>query len=286
MKNKFDIIPLSSYPALLLKKEHERILVIADLHVGWEVSLAEQGVHIPSQTPKMLRKLETIIGLFKPQVLIVLGDVKHTIAKIEIEEWRDVPDLFERLLRRVSDVKVVLGNHDGNLEPLLPEDVEIIGPRGLKIGNIGLFHGHTWPKLEMMSSETIILGHLHPVVSFRDPTGYRITRRIWVRAKCDGVELTKLIMRRSGVKSNMDPESYMKKQYDQSINISSIIIMPSFNEFLGGQPVNMPKVGREKKFSEFIGPVLRSGCVDLEGAETYLLDGTFLGKIGQIKALS
>jgi len=31
--------------------------------------------------------------------------------------------------------------------------------------------------------------------------------------------------------------------------------------------------------------VLRSDAVDLENAETYLLDGTFLGTLGQLRSL-
>jgi hypothetical protein len=34
------------------------------------------------------------------------------------------------------------------------------------------------------------------------------------------------------------------------------------------------------------GPVLRSEAVDMEKAEIYLLDGTFLGTLSQLKTLS
>jgi len=282
----FSILPLNPYPALLLKSKKEKILVIADLHIGWEVSLAEEGIHIPSQTHKLLSMLEEIIRNYQPDSLVILGDVKHTVARIEIEEWRDVPNFFESLLKRISNIKVILGNHDGNLEPLLPEDVEIVGPRGLVLENVGLFHGHTWPRLEIVGCETGVLGHLHPTVSFRDQAGYRITKRVWVRARCDGLKLTNLIMKRTGFKTRSDPFKFLKEHYGIGIKISHIVVMPSFNEFLGGQSVNTLRVGKEKKFSEFIGPVLRSECVDLERAETYLLDGTFLGRVEQLRMLS
>jgi hypothetical protein len=34
------------------------------------------------------------------------------------------------------------------------------------------------------------------------------------------------------------------------------------------------------------GPVLRSEAVDMKNAETYLLDGTFLGTLEQLRTLS
>jgi metallophosphoesterase superfamily enzyme len=58
--------------------------------------------------------------------------------------------------------------------------------------------------------------------------------------------------------------------------------MPSFNEFLGGKPLNKGKAGKER----IVGPVLRSEAVDMENAETYLLDGTYLGTLSQLKTLS
>ena len=61
--------------------------------------------------------------------------------------------------------------------------------------------------------------------------------------------------------------------------------MPSFNDFLGGQAINRRIVGGSKESrAEYIGPVLRSGAVDLDNAEVYLLDGTFLGKIEHLRA--
>ena len=111
---------------MLLRKGENRVLVIADLHIGWEIALADQGIHVPSQTPRIKEKLLKLVDLYKPTSLLFLGDIKHTIARAELGEWRDIPDLFEALCQKVSDIKVVLGNHDGNLEPLLPSAVKLV----------------------------------------------------------------------------------------------------------------------------------------------------------------
>ncbi|HXX87015.1 MAG TPA: hypothetical protein VEH86_01020, partial [Candidatus Acidoferrum sp.] len=64
-----------------------------------------------------------------------------------------------------------------------------------------------------------------------------------------------------------------------------LLIMPSFNEFLGGRPMNERSVGADGKAGVMMGPVLRSEAVDMDMAETYLLDGSFLGTLGELRML-
>ena len=280
------IKPIQPYPALLLRRKSERALVVADLHIGWEAPLTQKGVHVPSQTPKILDKILQLIKTCKPTRLIFLGDVKHAIAKVEMEEWRDVPDFFEALGKKLSDIQVVPGNHDGNLEPLLPETIKILPSTGVVFGNVGLFHGHAWPAPELLGCRSLITGHVHPMVAFRDPMGFRIARQVWVKALCDGERLAKSLLERLGVKVNANPSILLRDQFNVRPRVSQLFIMPSFNEFLGGQLINERKLGKGAKSRAFIGPVLRSGSISLDDAETYLLDGTFLGTVNQLKNLS
>jgi tRNA U55 pseudouridine synthase TruB len=63
--------------------------------------------------------------------------------------------------------------------------------------------------------------------------------------------------------------------------------MPTFNDFIGGQSIN--RGGRWSKSTskgDYIGPILRSQSVNIEEAEVHMLDGTFLGKISQLKAFA
>ena len=83
--------PIGSEPALLLRHGKERVVVIGDLHIGWEVTLSQQGIHVPSQTSKMLERLKQIVQKEKPSRIVMLGDVKHSVTGAELEEWRDVP---------------------------------------------------------------------------------------------------------------------------------------------------------------------------------------------------
>jgi len=277
------LMPVQPYPALLVREGAEKALVVADLHIGWEVALTEKGIHVPSQMPKILSKLLKLLKLCKPTSLLFLGDVKHTIAKVELEEWRDIPDFFENLSKKVSDIRVVLGNHDGNLEPLLPESVKIFPSAGLAIGDVGLFHGNSWPTLELLQCHNLVIGHVHPTVSFRDPLGFRVTTQVWVKAKLLKEHLAKAFLKSQGinVEPSTDAVTLLFQRFNVRLKSSELLIMPHFNDFLGGRSMN-----RGTQAIEYLGPILRSGSVDLDNAETYLFDGTYLGTVNQLRSLS
>ena len=173
------------HPAALIKTEKTKTLLIADPHLGWETSLQEKGIHVPSQTTKILNKLTAIITKYKPHQLVILGDVKYTVISSELGEWHDIPDFFGKLQSCVGNIAIVRGNHDANLEPLLPQNVELLPATGAVIGDVGVFHGHKWPSPALLSCKMLVMGHLHPVVVFRDPAGFKITRQTWMKASCD-----------------------------------------------------------------------------------------------------
>lgn len=279
------ITPLPPYPAALLKSRGTRLLAVADLHLGWEMSLSGEGIHVPSQSSKLLKKLIGLVSEYGPDEVLVLGDVKHTVATAEKMEWHDVPDFFNALRCRVERVSIIRGNHDGNLEPLLPEGIRVLPATGVAFDDVGFFHGHQWPSPDLLKCRTLVMGHVHPVVGFRDPAGFRVTRQVWVRAGCDGGRLSKVLLQKHGIRVGAGGEDAFAELYGMKPRASQLFIMPSFNDFLGGRPLNerRPSGGKSEMVT---GPVLRSDAVDMRDAEAYLLDGTLLGTIEQLRALS
>lgn len=277
---------LFPHPAALIKTEEAKILVIADLHIGWELALSKKGIHVPSQTPKLLEKLKSLVSKYKPEELLILGDVKHTVATAEAGEWHDIPDFFSELGKQVHKIHVIRGNHDGNLEPMLPENIELLPATGIVLGGVGFFHGHQWPSPSILKCRTLVMGHVHPVVAFRDPAGFRITRQVWVKAGCDKTKLARTLLQKHKVKITGSVEETLLKHYAAKLKVQQLFLTPSFNDFLGGKPLNERRFGDDQKTRMITGPVLRSEAVDLEKAETYLLDGTFLGTLDQLRSLS
>src|SRR5690554_2963060 len=103
---------LLPHPAALVKKQKTRTLLIADPHIGWENQLQQKGIHVPSQTEKIQNKLLALAAKYKPDRLVILGDVKYTVVSSEIGEWHDIPEFFKKLQTCISSIAVVRGNHD------------------------------------------------------------------------------------------------------------------------------------------------------------------------------
>lgn len=276
---------LLPHPAALVKTEKTRTILIADPHLGWENALQEKGIHVPSQTQKILNKLIVIITEYKPDSLVILGDVKYTVVSSELGEWQDIPDFFAKLQSHVSDIAIVRGNHDANLEPLLPESIQVLQASGTVIGDVGVFHGHKWPSPALLGCKTLVMGHLHPVVVFRDPAGFKITRQVWMRANCNAEALAKILLQKHGIKIDGSVAQTLQKHYKVKLKANELYIMPSFNDFLGGRPVNETRPRKEIGAEALIGPVLRSEAIDVDDAELYLLDGTYLGTLSQLRNL-
>lgn len=254
-------VPICGTPALLLKINGERSIVISDLHLGIEHELAERGISLPSQIPKLKARLTALIREKEATRLIILGDVKHNIPITTWHEWRELPSFFEDLAQLVK-IEIVRGNHDGDLEGMVPREITIHDPHGIVLGKrkrIGLMHGHTWPAPELFRTEAIIAGHNHPAIEFRDELGGRLIEPIWLRAKLNPKKLPKKLLSSTTQK------------------LPELIVIPAFSELVGGAAMNrsLPK--------ELIGPIFRSGAVKLDEAEAYLLDGTFLGKIKSLR---
>jgi len=255
------IVPVHGQPALSLNVGGERALVISDMHLGLEHELAGKGISLPSQVPKVCSRLTALLTQHRADRLVILGDVKHNVPVTTWHEWRELPELFERLVK-LAKIDVVRGNHDGDLEGMVPREVTIHDPHGMVLGKrkrIGLMHGHTWPAPELLSTEMIIAGHNHPAIEFRDELGGRSIEPIWLRAK-------------------MNPKHFPKKLAPfLKGKLPELLVVPAFSELVGGAAVNrrMPR--------ELIGPIFKAGAVKLDEAEAYLLDGTFLGKISGLR---
>ncbi len=277
---------LLPHPAAMAKTRKTKTLLISDPHIGWEMELQDKGIHVPSQTGKLLSKLSAVIDEYKPDQLVVLGDVKYSVVSSEHGEWRDVPEFFKKLQGKVGKIAIVRGNHDANLEPLLPESIELLPATGAVFGDVGVFHGHKWPSPALLGCKTLVMGHLHPMVAFRDPTGFKLNKQVWMRVTLDCAVLGKVLLQKSKTKLQGSVGETLQKCFGVKLAAKELYIMPSFNDFLGGRPINETRPKKELGTEALIGPVLRSEAVDMEGSEFYLLDGTYLGTLCQLRTLN
>ncbi|MCJ7759933.1 metallophosphoesterase [Candidatus Bathyarchaeota archaeon] len=269
-----------------MRRRSDKVLILGDLHIGWESSLKEQGMHIPSQTPRLLEKIKKLIDLVCPTRIILVGDVKHTVAKVGFAEWHDVPSFFENLLEHVHEISVIPGNHDGNLRTLMPKAVGILPASGLTIANdVGIIHGHAWPEPKVLGCSTIVMGHLHPIISLTDSLGILSTHQVWLRSESAGEILAQGLLKHLRVRKTGDTRGIMKESFDVNLTNPRCIFLPSFNDLLGGQIINR-SLKRSPSKRQYLGPLLRSGGIRMDDGDVYLLDGSYLGKLGFLQSLS
>lgn len=153
-------------------------LLVADLHLGYEEALAEQGVFLPPvQLGEIKETLEAMVREAGAGRLIVLGDVKHEFGDVTRLEWRETLELLEFLTRDLGlAVEVVRGNHDNYLIPVLKRmGIPLHDPYLLEAGWL-LYHGHKPLPVEAYSEKVsrVVMGHEHPALLLRDELGARV----------------------------------------------------------------------------------------------------------------
>jgi len=239
-----NIQPIINHPILHIKDMG--IIVVADLHIGIEKRLREQGLFTESQTENMTNSLKKILKKIKAEKIILLGDIKHNIPSTEVFERRDVKN-FLNLIKEFGQVHIVPGNHDGLIKNLISEDIVLHSSKGLVIDNIAFIHGHRWPSEKIFRSKDIIMAHTHPTVMLVDRLGIKSYESCWVKANFIDKKL--------------------KEKYPDSSN-PNLLIIPAFNPLCGGISINKEGIN---------GPLGK--IIDINNSNLYMLDGTYLGKV-------
>ena len=239
--------------ALVFREQEECTILISDLHLGLEKEMAKKGFRIPPYSAKIMERINALAERYSANRIVVLGDVKHSIGKVEDIDWTVLPWFFETLLDVFGLVEVVPGNHDGGIRSLLPSRVKLHPSNGMVIGDeekVGVTHGHSWPSREVISCGKVVMGHSHFRYEMRDRFGAKSKEAVWLFAEYRVDDLLK------------------KAGYEGGTGrTGELIVMPPFNNLVGGQAINA-KGGFD------FGPILSSGTIKVADADIFLLDGT------------
>ncbi|MBN2228970.1 MAG: metallophosphoesterase [Candidatus Thorarchaeota archaeon] len=258
--------------SLVIRDESVSALIISDLHIGIEEEIAEKkGVHFPYQHVSMSERIEELITKYMVSSIYILGDVKHTILADSHYNWEVIPEFMDSLHDIVDVVIVIPGNHDGNLQALLPRKTSLADVRGIVIGEgeerVGLLHGHAWPTPEMLDAKRIVIGHNHPVIRrfhyISSPETGREGRKRYAGSIPVVVNSQ---LKKNCVRQNLGMLDSLGDEY------ATLVTLPGFNPLITGVAVNAPS-------TEFQGPLFENSCVDFQNSEVYSTEGLFLGII-------
>jgi len=243
---------IANKPAMLIGHS----LIIADLHIGVECGLGME-CRVKRLIKDSISHVKQLLKETKAKEVIILGDVKHRIMEtgslesgVEEQvaselEWKieqEIPSLLQEIHEAGAQVRIIKGNHDGRLK-LRAEDEIFLEEKGRRYC---LIHGHKAPSQEAMNVDFLIMGHAHPAVSFRDKMGMRTVRKAWIKGR---------------------PMKAIKVNYPGMNPNIGFIIMPAFNEFITGSPVNE---------AGLVGPLLKRQMFKISQAQIFLLNGVEL----------
>jgi len=234
---------LPTKPALIMEGKKKNI-VITDLHIGFENSMASNEIFVGKNSAinETIQEVSDMIESEKPDSLILLGDVKSSIKSISRNEWDEVPRFLKEIGEK-CDVILIPGNHDANIQRLVPDNISMISPTGMVEDNVLLTHGHTMPSENFSHVDKIVMGHIHPV--FFQEDSILNGQRVWVSIK---TEKEKVFPNRTGV--------------------IEIIVIPSFNRYFYAT--------HRKQYKKSISPII-DRIKPVSSARIVTLDGAIIG---------
>ena len=144
--------------------EEEKTLIVSDLHFGKTGHFRKSGIPVPQSVFKEdLQRLVHQLQFFRPKLLLVVGDLFHSVANKELDlfsKWRhDFPNL---------DIHLVKGNHDILKESWYQSAGISLFKDGLNINGFCFTHDNldcfSEAQHKSGAARYTISGHIHPGV--------------------------------------------------------------------------------------------------------------------------
>ena len=145
--------------------EDEKALILSDTHFGKTGHFRKSGIPMPQNIfLEDLQRLFTLLQFYKPEQLIVVGDLFHSRSNKEhllFEKWRNDFTQLEILL--------VKGNHDIlQLDWYAQTKINVFADAPLHINTFAFTHDYAdIEKYADCTDAYFLTGHLHPGISIR-----------------------------------------------------------------------------------------------------------------------
>jgi DNA ligase-associated metallophosphoesterase len=142
----------------------KKMIIVADVHLGKTGHFRKSGIAVPQQVFKEdMQRLVTLLQMYKPEQLIIVGDLVHSKQNKEL-------DLFIRWRNnfRLLNIELIKGNHD-SLQKSWYDTASInVHADLLQIEKFAFIHdGTDIAKHSIQSDVYFFTGHVHPCVSIK-----------------------------------------------------------------------------------------------------------------------
>jgi len=143
--------------------EEEKILLLSDLHFGKTGHFRKEGIAVPQGVYKDdLQRLVTQIQFFKPQQLVIIGDMFHSHANKELDLFKKWRNDFKCL-----PIQLVKGNHDILKNDWYKDATITVVENCLQMGSFSFVHDIAAIQNELCAARYFFSGHIHPGISIR-----------------------------------------------------------------------------------------------------------------------
>ena len=143
--------------------EEEKILLLSDLHFGKTGHFRKEGIAVPQAIYKEdLQRLVTQIQFFKPQQVVVIGDMFHSHANKELDLFKKWRNDFKSL-----PIQLVRGNHDVLKKDWYNDATISVVESSLQIGSFSFVHDITEVQNDTTVATYFFSGHIHPGIALR-----------------------------------------------------------------------------------------------------------------------
>ncbi|MEM3662672.1 MAG: metallophosphoesterase, partial [Sulfolobales archaeon] len=238
-------------------------LILADLHLGYEEAMAEEGIYLPkAQLTSIINDLRTVLEFLDVKNILIVGDLKHRFDRLSKQEREEVSHFIKTLREYGVDmIDLVKGNHDNFISIVLKKlDVRISDH--IIIGDILFIHGHQDPFENKADTETdlsrvrvVVYGHEHPSIVLRDrlgkvaklPVFLEIPLNLREDSKVRGIVLPASGYYQLGSPATLDPDKYLSpitRRYAQTQHVKPYALIK------GDTVLEMPTLATLMEFIE------------------------------------
>lgn len=238
---------------LLRKYNNTKILLVADLHLGFEAEWVKRGLETkkPEWSFEIIDQLKRDLEETLADQLIILGDLEHSFIHFRsMKRDKNGPWVSNKWLREkalnyfikqvvgIEGLRVCLirGNQDTSVVKTLKYQKELNVEKEASLYNqLGVFHGHKNPGKRVLLSSEIVLGHIHPSIEVIDELSLHHRYPVFAKLTITREEVFNVF--------NIPIENGKISLSDQI----TLTILPAYNTYLSGFVLNAAQKDEESQ---------------------------------------